>query len=128
MCCLTRCVDLAVRVFESEASLYADPHAPGLVARQISPIVGLVFSMIIIRIGMGITTASGSSAAMSSTTAQQATRGARSLPLQFAPHAHRPSTLGTGTEYDSNELELSPAPLDHIEEQKVSLSSRSPPQ
>ena len=94
-------------------------------ARQISPIVGLVFSMIIIRIGMGITTASGSSAAMSSITAQQATRGARSLPLQFAPHAHRPSTLGTGTEYDSNELELGPTPMD-IEEQKVSASSRLP--
>ncbi|KAI0761638.1 hypothetical protein BD413DRAFT_485452, partial [Trametes elegans] len=40
----------------------------------ISPIVGLVFSMIIIRVGMGITTAHGASAALSTTAATARSR------------------------------------------------------
>ncbi|KAI0710098.1 hypothetical protein C8Q76DRAFT_798856 [Earliella scabrosa] len=93
----------------------------------ISPIVGLVFSMIIIRIGMGITTARGSSAAMSNTAAQQATRGTRGHPIQFAHNTRRPSTLAT--EFDLNELELRPTPVDtqdYIQEHKKQITTALP--
>ncbi|TFY69678.1 hypothetical protein EVJ58_g273 [Rhodofomes roseus] len=68
----------------------------------ISPIVGLVFSMIIIRIGLGITTARGSSG---SNTADRQTTFDRRIPISFAPPTRNMSTLDD-VEYNADELQL----------------------
>ncbi|OSD05842.1 hypothetical protein PYCCODRAFT_1361691, partial [Trametes coccinea BRFM310] len=71
---------------------------------SISPIVGLVFSMIIIRVGLGITTVRGSSAV---TGAQERTVTAtRHSQIQFANPPGQSSTLRAAAEYDSNDIEL----------------------
>ncbi|KZT64357.1 hypothetical protein DAEQUDRAFT_37878 [Daedalea quercina L-15889] len=72
----------------------------------ISPIVGLVFSMIIIRIGLGITTARGSSG--SDTSGHLTTAGPR-IPISFAQPTRNASTLDD-TVYSPNELQLRDLP------------------
>jgi len=66
----------------------------------ISPIVGLVFSMIIIRIGLGITTARGSSG-----TEDNQTAFGRRIPISFVRPTRNTSTLDDA-EYNTNELQL----------------------
>ncbi|KAI9059657.1 hypothetical protein FKP32DRAFT_1679718 [Trametes sanguinea] len=69
---------------------------------SISPIVGLVFSMIIIRIGLGITTVRGSSAV---TGAPERTTTATRHSIQFAHPSDQSSTL-RAAECDLNDIEL----------------------
>ncbi|KAH9923660.1 uncharacterized protein B0H18DRAFT_1120305 [Fomitopsis serialis] len=69
----------------------------------ISPIVGLVFSMIIIRIGLGITTAHGSSSGSSARDSQAAFD--RRIPISFARPTRNTSTLDD-VEYNPDELQL----------------------
>lgn len=69
---------------------------------QISSIVGLVFSMIIIRIGLGITTARGSSLSTSDDT--RSTINNR-VPIQFVRTARHPSSYDD-EDYNLNDLHL----------------------
>ncbi|KAI0352623.1 hypothetical protein OH77DRAFT_1408706, partial [Trametes cingulata] len=83
----------------------------------ISPIVGLVFSMIIIRIGLGITTVRGSSVGLSASGKEQTTISMVRHPIQFAQPAHDAST--PDTEYDANDMELGAASGPKEDDQKV---------
>ncbi|KAI0336216.1 hypothetical protein GY45DRAFT_590373 [Cubamyces sp. BRFM 1775] len=101
---------------------------------SISPIVGLVFSMIIIRIGLGITTVRGSSVAIAKRTGGPlggTTAGTQRSSLHFASGAAR-DTSTLGTEYGLAVLEFPSASHASRQghgcnEQKVSGSAVSTP-
>ncbi|KAJ3012593.1 hypothetical protein NUW54_g1661 [Trametes sanguinea] len=95
-------------LLDSVSNLHAAPLTQNLTPDtlyygiQISPIVGLVFSMIIIRIGLGITTVRGSSAV---TGAPERTTTTARHSIQFAHPSDQSSTL-RAAECDLNDIEL----------------------
>ncbi|KAI0710094.1 hypothetical protein C8Q76DRAFT_741007 [Earliella scabrosa] len=88
----------------------------------ISPIVGLVFSMIIIRIGLGITTMRGSAIATSDSDNVRTTLGgAPRHSIQFVHSVRHASTPDTECDVDDLELHASPG-RDKAEQKTIPTS------